>query len=85
MTLVERLVNTGPVAQWITRLTTNQEIVGSSPTRLGFFFTKVFMQLFIFYIYIQLIEVDLFTKIINKISIVYNRLATYRRHAGHVA
>ena len=34
-------VNIGPVAQWITRLTTNQEIPGSSPGRLAnFFFQK---------------------------------------------
>ena len=28
----------GSVAQWITRLTTNQEIAGSSPARLEVFF-----------------------------------------------
>ena len=30
----------GSVAQWITRLTTNQEIEGSSPSRLEFFYRR---------------------------------------------
>jgi hypothetical protein len=29
---------TGPVAQWTTRLTTNQKIAGSSPARIGYLF-----------------------------------------------
>ena len=33
------------MAQWITRLTTNQEIAGSSPARLGFFLTTAVMKL----------------------------------------
>ncbi len=33
----------GSVAQWITRLTTNQEIAGSSPARIGFFFDTSFL------------------------------------------
>ena len=33
-----RNVTLGPVAQWITRLTTNQEIAGSTPARVEIFF-----------------------------------------------
>ncbi len=39
--LVDRLpvmIITGPVAQWTTRLTTNQKIAGSSPARIGYLF-----------------------------------------------
>ncbi len=32
----------GSVAQWITRLTTNQEIAGSIPARLELFFDYLF-------------------------------------------
>ncbi len=34
---------TGPVAQWTTRLTTNQKIAGSSPARIG---NRTFFSLF---------------------------------------
>ena len=36
----------GSVAQWITRLTTNQEIAGSSPARLEIFFFSEVVNLF---------------------------------------
>ncbi len=32
---IHTLGTTGPVAQWTTRLTTNQKIAGSSPARIG--------------------------------------------------
>jgi hypothetical protein len=35
--LVYSNIYAGPVAQWITRLTTNQEIEGSSPSRFEIF------------------------------------------------
>ena len=35
----------GPVAQWITRLTTDQKIPGSNPGRFGNFYCHVFQNL----------------------------------------
>jgi hypothetical protein len=35
------IIHQGSVAQWITRLTTNQEIAGSIPARLEFLFFSV--------------------------------------------
>ena len=31
----ETLITGGPMAQWITRLTTDQKIAGSNPARIG--------------------------------------------------
>ena len=36
--MTDILIPTGSVAQWITRLTTNQEIAGSTPARVELFF-----------------------------------------------
>ena len=36
----------GPVAQWIRRLTTDQEIPGSSPGRIGLHFLKLIKLIF---------------------------------------
>jgi hypothetical protein len=36
-------VNVGPVAQWITRLTTDQKIPGSNPGRLELFIVNKFL------------------------------------------
>ena len=35
----------GPVAQWITRLTTDQKIPGSNPGRFGSFLPNLLLQL----------------------------------------
>ena len=38
VTTSENYLPTGPMAQWIRHLTTNQGIAGSSPARVKFFF-----------------------------------------------
>ena len=42
-----RNVTLGPVAQWITRLTTNQEIAGSTPARVKKFCFDLFFDNYI--------------------------------------
>ena len=52
---MHKIFLTGSVAQWITRLTTNQEIAGSTPARL-----EVFLSLIIFgSIFTWIIDIDL--------------------------
>ena len=43
MRLTEAFVSVGPVAQRITRLTTDQKIPGSNPGRVEFFFTPFYV------------------------------------------
>ena len=47
MIIKNKQLVSGSVAQWITRLTTNQEIAGSSPARLDIFFIFIFLNIFL--------------------------------------
>ena len=46
---VVQYISKGPVAQWITRLTTDQKIAGSNPARIEIFFSVIENFYFLFF------------------------------------